>query len=152
MDVINPLGEKERIDLEKQTSNTFTSKFETLIPGIYEVEITKLDQSGNVISKHFAYTSFSYSKEYDGFYSDYEVFDIMKNLAKTGSGEILFEIDGIFQEEAQKSFSETDPNFVLFIVALVLFLLDIVTRKFKFKWPHEWFRKKDQINYHINKN
>ena len=33
-----------------------------------------------------------------------------------------------------------DPRFVMMIVAIVLFLLDIAVRKFKFKWPHEIIR------------
>jgi hypothetical protein len=148
MDVTDPMGVKSRIDLVKQTSNTLTSQFETLIPGIYEVELTKLDQSGTVLSKNVTYTSFSYSKEFEGFYSDYEVFDAMKNLAQTGNGDVLFELEGIFSEEAQKGHYETDPDFVLLIIALILFLIDIITRKFKFKWPHEWFRKKDTGDYH----
>ena len=34
--------------------------------------------------------------------------------------------------------------YILLISALVLFLLDIVVRKFNFKWPHEWFHKKNK--------
>lgn len=152
MDVIDPFGVKSQVDLIKQTSNTFTSKIDTLIPGIYEVEITKLNHLGAVLSKHITQTSFSYSKEYDGFYSDYEIFDNMKNLAKTGSGDILFDLEGIFSEEAQKKHHEINPNLVLFIMTLILLLIDIVTRKFKFKWPHELFRKKDSIDYQTHRS
>lgn len=151
MDVIDPLGNKKRIDLVKQTSSTFSGVFETLTPGLYNVEITKLNQSGGILGKHVAYTTFSYSKEYEGFYSDHEVFNEMKNLAEIGNGDILFNLEGIFSKEAQRRQHVINPNLAFFIIALILFLIDIVTRKFKFKWPHEWFRDKSEVDLYSNK-
>ena len=43
-----------------------------------------------------------------------------------------------------------NPTLVFMIIALVLFLLDVAVRKFKFKWPHEivqaWKEKKASKN------
>ena len=37
---------------------------------------------------------------------------------------------------------ETDPRVAFAIVIIVLFLLDVAVRKFKFKWPHEIVRER----------
>ena len=34
-----------------------------------------------------------------------------------------------------------DPRLAFMITAMVLFLIDILVRKFKFKWPHEIIRE-----------
>ena len=34
-----------------------------------------------------------------------------------------------------------DPRVVIAILIIVLFLLDVAVRKFKFKWPHELIRE-----------
>lgn len=146
MEVTNPLGETINIDLYRQTLNTLTSNFETKIPGLYQILITKLDANNNVISTHKTYTTFSYSKEYDAFYNDSEVFNYMKELTEYGNGDILFELDNIFSLESQTEQINHDPSLILFIMALILFLIDIITRKFKFKWPHEWFKNKENLN------
>ena len=43
-----------------------------------------------------------------------------------------------FVTAIDKSF---DPSFPFMIMAIILFLLDIAVRKFKFKWPHELIRE-----------
>ena len=48
-----------------------------------------------------------------------------------------------------------DPRLALLIIAIVLFLLDIAVRKFKFKWIHELVRdrkaRKEMQNQHSRK-
>ena len=61
-----------------------------------------------------------------------------------GSSELLSEKDAVtvfqgFKETLKRSF---DPRFLFMITALVLFLLDIAARKFKWKWPHELVRER----------
>ena len=53
------------------------------------------------------------------------------------SRESLIEVFANFVTSIPKSF---DPRYVFMILALVLFLLDVAVRKFKFKWPHEIVR------------
>ena len=35
-----------------------------------------------------------------------------------------------------------DPRLPILITAIVLFLIDIAVRKFKFKWPHEIIKER----------
>ena len=78
--------------------------------------------------------------------------DYLKNLADRGKGELIEdnedpqEIFKSFVSDINKSY---DPRILFMIIAVVLFLTDIVVRKFKFKWPHELIRdykKKKEIN------
>ena len=49
--------------------------------------------------------------------------------------------ESVIYEEIAKTLKRSyDPRIPFIITALVLFLLDIAVRKFKFKWPHEIIR------------
>ncbi|MDE5601282.1 MAG: hypothetical protein K2J16_02170 [Clostridia bacterium] len=64
----------------------------------------------------------------------------MPALAEDGRGIVVeYEIDvfDIFDKYIHK---HVDPRIGMLIAIIVLFLLDIAVRKFKFKWPHEIVR------------
>ena len=69
--------------------------------------------------------------------------DFMAVLAKNGGGEVIANDDpwAVFLNVAQYLHKVIDPRLVFAIIALVLFLLDLAARKFKFKWPHELVRE-----------
>ena len=50
----------------------------------------------------------------------------------------------VFQSFAKTLHREFDPRILFLILVIVLFLLDIAVRKFKFKWPHELIREHKQ--------
>ena len=115
--------------------------------GIYKIEIIKYDEDGNELSRLETYKSFSYSEEYDTFIQTQEgAVDgaaLLQTLASKGNGVAIEDLENpweVFEgfiTDIDKSF---DPRFLFMIVAIVLFLLDIIVRKFKFKWPHELIR------------
>lgn len=142
--VTNPNGITSNIVLAKQSNSTVGGSFKTDIPGIYKLEIKKLNGQGTVISETVSYTTFSYSDEYDGFFDIESNFTMMRRISEIGNGDVLYTSDGMFSVEAQTFTQTFDPTIPFLIIALVLFLLDIVARKFKFKWPHEFFRKNNQ--------
>ena len=51
------------------------------------------------------------------------------------------EAETIFEEIAETLHREYDPRLPFILAALILFLMDIAVRKFKFKWPHEIIRE-----------
>ena len=61
----------------------------------------------------------------------------MAQLAEKGAGEVIDDPAEIFTSLADTVKIEKDPRIVLIIAAIVLVLLDIAARKFKFKWLHE---------------
>lgn len=142
LNITNPNGISFIGDLNKQTDYVFTSSFESIIPGIYEFEITKVNSSNGVLATYLMYEAISYSKEYDNFYDEIEIFHFASNLASIGGGEILFETAGVFSQQSQTVERVINPTLALLITSLVLFLLNIIARKFKFKLPHELFKTK----------
>ena len=92
------------------------------------------------------YKSFSYSAEYLPTEDDAERLALLQSLAELGGGTASSLAEGAnawdtfsgFVTELARTY---DPRLILGILAIVLFLLDIAVRKFKFKWPHELIRE-----------
>lgn len=127
------------------------SSFIAVDPGIYRIVIQRLGADGQVASSYTFYKSFSYSAEYLPPEDDADRLALMQNLAQIGGGasSVLTEdadawstFDG-FVTELPRTY---DPRLALAITAIVLFLLDIAVRKFKFKWPHEIIRERRERN------
>jgi hypothetical protein len=121
-------------------------------PGTYKIVLTKYNKEGQVMKnpsgedvQTIIYKSLAYSEEYD-MYAEETAQDVIKKLTtivERGDGAIIenlenpSEVFNGFVTAIDKSF---DPRFLFMIMAIVLFLLDIAVRKFKFKWPHEIIR------------
>lgn len=115
--------------------------------GVYRITVQKKDAGNNPDgSPCVVYKTFSYSAEYDVLNDPTDGSELMTAIAASGNGssELLSEKDAVtvfqgFKETLKRSF---DPRFLFMITALVLFLLDIAARKFKWKWPHELVRER----------
>ena len=111
--------------------------------GVYKITISKVDQNGNVLDTVEKYKTFSYSEEYDTFPEENEEMEIRSNLetiAKRGLGSIISDLEEpneVFKDFVTRLPRTFDPRYLFIIISIVLFLLDIIVRKFKFKWPHE---------------
>ncbi len=119
-------------------------KFEITESGVYNVVISKLDDDNNLIARHSEYRVFSYSKEYDIFVDSKSCESFMKQLAVDGGGRVisLDEPWSVFDRDVDALHNKFDPRWTFMIIAIVLFLLDIAVRKFKFKWIHELVRER----------
>ncbi|MCH5165129.1 MAG: VWA domain-containing protein [Clostridiales bacterium] len=109
--------------------------------GVYRILVQKKNSSGDIISSASLYKTFSYSAEYDVFIDEIECQELLAALATYGKGN---EIDGaseVFIDFFDKLHKVIDPRLAMIIIALILFLIDIAVRKFKFKWPHELIRE-----------
>ena len=109
--------------------------------GVYEVLVQKKDAADNVISEYLTYKAFSYSDEYDTFVEDGEGELFLERLAENGRGLVITESAEIFENFVESIVRTFDPRVTFIIIAIVLFLLDVAVRKFKFKWPHELIRE-----------
>ncbi len=114
---------------------------EITYPGMYKIVVTKKDSEQNVLSTLELYKTFSYSKEYDVFPEREQTSEeFLAGIAQDGNGKVVkeaYEILDSFQKSTRISY---DPRLPFLITAIVLFLLDIAVRKFKFKWIHEIIR------------
>lgn len=147
--VDGPVGEGSQTNVyELSPSDGFSRiTFETKTPGVYAVTVEKIGADGSVESC-VLYTSFAYSAEYDGFVDPSVGQKLLSDLSSLSNGNVIadgeeWKVYDDFEKTVHKSY---DPRIVLAACAIVLFLLDIAVRKFKFKWLHELFRKDVQGN------
>ena len=124
-----------------ESNQRFT--FSITEPGLYEIIIEVNDAAGAANVTIPVYKTFSYSEEYDSFsrtVQDGEKF--MEDLAKNGGGDRVNDPVDVFSGFKEMLTKEYDPRFILLITAIILVLLDIAVRKFKFKWIHEIIRER----------
>lgn len=115
--------------------------------GVYKITITHTAADGTQ-KKTEMYKTFSYSAEYDCFSEDTGL-DLMTDLATKGNGSLITRTEDL--SDIFKTFVTTiqhvyDPRFLFMILSLIMFLIDIAVRKFKFKWIHEIIREKRKEN------
>ncbi|MBQ8319306.1 MAG: VWA domain-containing protein [Clostridia bacterium] len=115
--------------------------FDVTCPGIYEVVIQKKDVSGEVISEVSTYRTLAYSAEYDEFPDEETTGEVyLREIAEDGRGIFVEDPYQVFNSFSKTLKREYDPRLLFAIISIVLMLLDIAVRKFKFKWPHEIVR------------
>lgn len=135
------------------SSNGFSrSDFVVKERGVYKITLQKYDASGNPIdgTLYELYKDFSYSTEYNLLPEETEIDAgsvLLADIAERGDGAVIADLespdeilDG-FITDIPKSY---DPRIAFIIAAIVLFLLDIAVRKFKFKWIHEIIRERKE--------
>jgi hypothetical protein len=115
--------------------------FYTVNPGVYQVVIQRLGVDGQAISEYSFYKSFSYSSEYSELDGETDYAAIMQEYSDLSGGIVIAftndDVYNVFEGFATRLAKSFDPTLTLMIIAVVLFLLDIAVRKFKFKWIHE---------------
>jgi len=116
--------------------------FSITTPGIHEVLVEKKSADGTTLTYTTVYKALSYSKEYDAFADKTAAATLAIKLADMSGGYVLNAPEEVFDNSAEYLHKVIDPKIPLIIAVLVLFLLDIAARKFKWKWPHEIIREK----------
>ncbi len=111
--------------------------------GIYKIVVEKYGEDGALIASAEEYKTFSYSAEYDSFAEEEESAALLSTIADRGNGSVIAADDpwGVFSSFVDSLSRTYDPRLAFIITAMVLFLLDIAVRKFKFKWIHELVRE-----------
>lgn len=139
-----PNGTKKQVSLNLIATNTYSAYITDLSDsGIYEITLTRTGDR-NVIEETI-YTTFSYSNEYNAFINQDECYSFLSNICQYTGGNIFDLEDALFTEASERIDYQIDLRYVLLITTLTLFLLDIIVRKFKFKWPHELINKNKEI-------
>ena len=109
-------------------------------PGVYEICVTRQDGEGNLVAQYSIYKAFSYSAEYNILTDTTTYAQKLADMSEAGEGVVLKEPYEVFENAVKYLHKVIDPRIALIITVLVVFLLDIAVRKFKFKWPHEIIR------------
>lgn len=114
--------------------------------GVYTIIVEKCNAAGEVIDSVEMYKSFAYSQEYNIFAEETaDPAELLNDLAEKGNGSVIDAEENpwaVFADFATDLDRSYDPRLVFMIIAMVLFLLDIAVRKFKFKWIHELVRER----------
>ena len=152
LSITAPLSIGESIEvkvtnLSDKTIQTFSPKadggfarinFELKQAGLYKIEVQKYNALGKQVgTPKVVYQTFSYSKEYDTFADPSQGVDLLSKLANLGGGKLIDKADDVFENANMYNHKVINPKPTFVIISLVLFLLDIAVRKFKFKWIHE---------------
>lgn len=115
-------------------------------PGVHEILVEKKNEDGTVYSSLTVYKAFSYSAEYNYFINPEDGVTLLADLAESGNGIVVEDGDAasVYDTFIKALHLSYDPRLPMLITALVLFLLDIAVRKFKWKWIHEIIRERKQ--------
>ncbi|MBE6700101.1 MAG: VWA domain-containing protein [Ruminococcaceae bacterium] len=113
---------------------------EIKMPGVYEICVMRQDSEGNLLAQYSIYKAFSYSAEYNILTDTTTYAQKLADISEAGEGVVLTEPYEVFENAVKYLHKVIDPRIALIITALVVFLLDVAVRKFKFKWPHEIIR------------
>lgn len=116
--------------------------FDVTTAGIHTIVAQKKDEAGVVLSETVAYKALSYSQEYNAFVDEDEAKANAELLAKNGRGELITDSWEVYENVAQFLHKVIDPRLAFTIAVIVMLLMDIAVRKFKWKWPHEIIRDK----------
>ena len=120
--------------------NRYYADFDTKIEGRYHVEITYT--YGNHSFTSDTYFTLPYSEEYDSFiaYDIVNIYDFMRGVGQVSrDGNINLEND-----RNEIATYEMDFRIPLLILAAVLFVVDVIVRKFKWKDIQGLFAKKSK--------
>lgn len=114
--------------------------------GVYKITLTKYNSSDEAVGEYVTYKEFSYSKEYDvnAATDGQALSDKLAALAEAGDGKLIADNEAPWEifEDFVVLFSRVyDPRLLFAIISIVLFLVCVAVRKFKFKWPHEIIRE-----------
>lgn len=113
--------------------------------GLHRITVELLDENDVVIvsnDKYLSYKAFSYSEEYDLFRNEEDALKLVNDMTSFTGGGVVKEGEEVFRDFVKYKHREFDPRKLFMIMSLVLFLLDIAVRKFKFKWIHEIIRER----------
>ncbi|MBP3422852.1 MAG: VWA domain-containing protein [Clostridia bacterium] len=133
----------------KASNNYSRCEFIIKDTGTYRIVLTKYDANGNVVKENGEdvvveiYKSFAHSEEYDATVDTMAVRENLSYLAERADGAVIKDLEDpveVFEGFVTSLPHVIDPRFTFMIIAIVLFLMDIAIRKFKFKWPHEIIR------------
>ena len=117
--------------------------------GTYKIVLTKYDKDGNIVKENGkdviveAYKSFGHSEEYNTTVDVTSIKENLSYLAQRADGAVIENLEDpveVFEGFITAIPHVFDPRLTFMIIAIVLFLMDIAVRKFKFKWPHEIIR------------
>lgn len=138
--VISPNKEKEKITL-KLSNGVYSGDFNTKIAGTYDLKLEYINYATTNVYTYDTKFTYSYSEEYNVFIKSDPI--ILWQITND-SGTVSNDINEIVNIEQEDTIYSKDFKKPLLILSLILFVLDIIVRKFKLKDIKSLFKKKDK--------
>jgi len=136
--LIGPDGTKQEIKLLPGAPGEYTGTFRNLESGVYIADIILSGNDGR--TEHISTgLTMPYSPEYD-ILSNSDNNVLIQKIAYEGGGRILDDPSQVFKSELPPVTGKTDPFYVLIIVLLVLFMLDVALRRLNLRFD-VWKKK-----------
>ena len=142
--VTSPTGEVQEFSADKATGYSRMT-FAVKESGLHTVFVQRLSATGEEISSTTVYKTLSYSKEYDAFADTEAALKLAETLTESSDGVIITDPLQVFDNAVEYLHIVIDPRISFAIIIIVCFLIDIVVRKFKWKWPHEIIRDRKTL-------
>ena len=132
----------EQVITKDKTSGYSRISFAVKESGLHTILIQKMNADNTEAASTTVYKSLSYSKEYDAFADKAAAEELATSLAERTGGSVLIDPIQVFDNAVEYLHIVIDPRILFAILIIVLFLIDIAARKFKWKWLHEIIREK----------
>lgn len=136
---------------EVNEKNVYTARCTFVIKqnGVYRLDFVKHNADGSEVENTglSIYKSFAYSHEYLMEEEAMEGLSTLTELVARSKGNLIIneEDSSLVFEDLNTSIKHVfDPRWLFISIAIILFLLDVAVRKFKFKWPHEIIRERKE--------
>lgn len=142
--VTSPTGEVQEFSADKATGYSRMT-FAVKESGLHTVFVQRLSATGEEISSTTVYKTLSYSKEYDAFADTEAALKLAETLTESSDGVIITDPLQVFDNAVEYLHIVIDPRISFAIIIIVCFLIDIIVRKFKWKWPHEIIRDRKTL-------
>ncbi len=131
--LINPLGEKEELELRTEAPGKYSGAFSYVQSGVYLADLIVEGLQGDVGSYSISTaTAVPYSPEYDIRLKGDEAFAL--RLVNAGGGRLLSSPKDVFKGELSEVKDAVDMTIPLLIIALLLLMLDITLRRLNIRW------------------
>lgn len=126
--LVNETGEKVPFDLQPKAPGEYQGTFKANESGVYFLQIME-KENDKIVGSFKTGVVVPYSQEYT-FTPKNE--HVIKKIAEAGGGQVIKNLDNAFSsEDLPPRYDEQDLFYLLLILALFLFMLDVVIRRFR---------------------
>jgi len=139
--LVAPDGTKQEIKLLPGAPGEYTGTFTDLESGVYIADIILSGSEGQ--NEHISTgLIMPYSPEYDLLSNEksQDNYVLLQKIVYEGGGRLLSDPAQVFESELPPVTGKIDPTYVLIIVVLILFMLDVVIRRVSFH-PGTWAKR-----------
>jgi len=128
--VVDPNGKEQKINLNVTEPGKYRGDFDVSTPGVYLVRVEQR-KNGDIVNTLDTGLAVTYSPEYDIRQNGSR--EMLERIVNQAGGEILDTPEQVFKGDLKPVWAQTEVWPGLLILALILFVLDIVIRRLNLK-------------------